>query len=399
MTIKEMVEKHNSLLDKIDALYETGVTEKRSLTSEEERNIVELRAEALVLKEKIESAKAEARSGAVVVEEEKEERGKETMEMTKELEVRGIEQYLRREFDGEELRAMSTTQGAGAGNAGGLIPTYLHGEIVKSLPEVAPLFSLVPKLTPVAGTVRIAKETNLENASFVGEGVQLAPSDPTLATIELKQVRAGSAIDIHQHLINDAGIDVVSYAQNLLFRRLGYALDRAMINGNETQNSIQGLVRVKENALGFKNTCRVNTARPDVLEIEDLLKMASSMETVYQTGAKWIMNRALFQQIFTMVDLTGKPFMVREVVGDKITYKILGMEVLINDVAPNIFLVNFEHAYAGMIKKEASLKTVDSDRQSALAGTTTLVLDTYIDAKIVQEKAIRYLAISGADQA
>ena len=37
--------------------------------------------------------------------------------------------------------------------------------------------------------------------------------------------------------------------------------------------------------------------------------------------------------------------------------------------------------------------TVSSDKASALAGTVTLVLDTYVDAKIVQPKAIRFLKV------
>ena len=46
-----------------------------------------------------------------------------------------------------------------------------------------------------------------------------------------------------------------------------------------------------------------------------------------------------------------------------------------------------------MIKKEVGLKLIDSDGTNALAGTVTLVLDTYVDAKIVQPEAIRFLKV------
>ena len=162
-----------------------------------------------------------------------------------------------------------------------------------------------------------------------------------------------------------------------------------MITGDGTDN-IQGLDVVKTS---HTTTCKVETAASSVIAIDDLMKMAADMETVYQSGAKWIMNRDLFEQIFLLKDGNGRPYLVRDVVNDVVTYRLLGLEVLINDAAENVYLVNFAHAYSGMIKKDVALTTVSSDKASALAGTVTLVLDTYVDAKIVQPKAIRYLQI------
>lgn len=379
--VKEKIEQRNALLKEIKEITSVCVSEQRGLTEEEDASVAELKIQEMELAEEIKTLKEEARNGSTIIEEKIEERGNVDMKNMKDLEIRGVSQFLRRE-DGEELRNMNY-----AGN-GALVPEYLHSEVVKALPEVAPLFAEVPKITPVSGTVRIAIEDNIGDAGFVGEDAGVTLSDATFKTVELKQVRAGSAIELTQKLINDAGMDIVSYSQNLLFTRLGYALDRAMITGSGNDN-IQGLNTVKTKNVDI---CKVDGA----VSVETLLRMASDMETVYQTGAKWVMNRSLFQEIFCLVDANGRPFMVREVVADKVVYKILGLEVVINDSAENIFLVNFGHAYAGMIKKEASLTTVNSDRASALAGTTTLVLDTYIDAKIVQPKAIRYLEVGSA---
>lgn len=383
--IRDLIEERNVILKTLKDMSDKCVSEKRGLTEAENVEVAELRAKEIELKDEIKALKEEIREGAVIIEETKEERGNVDMEMNKELEIRGVSQYLRRE-DGEELRKMDY-----AGN-GKLVPEYLHGEVVKSLPEVAPLFALVPKITPQSGTLRIAVEDNIGSAGFVGESANIDVNKATFKTVELKQQRAGSAIELTQKLINDAGVDIVSYSQNLLFRRLGYALDKEMIKGNGT-TSIEGLETVKSGT--NETTCKVEGE----INIDSILKMASDMETVYQTGAKWVCSREIFQELFALVDETGRPFMVRDVVADKVTYKILGLEVLVNDNAENLYLVNFAHAYAGMIKKEASLTTVSSDRASALAGTTTLVLDTYIDAKIVQPKAIRFLTGEGSFRA
>ena len=386
--MKALLEKKNSLMAQAEEMLANCETEVRGLNAEENEKYENLVKEIEKVNEEIRAAEEENKKDAVVVEIENEEvKGEErNMELTKELEMRGIEQYLKKQ-DGEELRAMTVSAN------GQLVPTYLHQDIVQALPEVAPLFSMVPKITPVAGTVRIAVEDNLGEASFVGEAASLKAVDATFKYVELKQVRAGSAVEINQHLINDAGIDITNYCQNLLFRRLGFALDKAMITGTGTDN-IQGLSTVKSGT--NETVCKVETTGVNVIAIDDLMKMAASMETVYQTGAKWVMNRQLFEQIFVLKDANDRPYLVRDVVNDVVTYKLLGLEVLINDAADCIYLVNFAEAYSGMIKKDVSLTTVSSDKASALAGTVTLVLDTYVDAKIVQPKAIRFLKVKEA---
>lgn len=378
MKIKELIEKRNALVEEQNTLLNTVETEVRALSTEEDAKFAELGVEIDNLDKTIEKLEARSKEAVVeTVEKIDEERG---INMDKTLEVRGTEQYLRKQ-DGEEIRSMTY------GSNGHLVPEYLHGELVEKMEEVAPLFNMIPKLTPVSGTLRVAKEVDLGSAGFVGEGNDININDFKTETVELKQNRAGSAIVLSQKLINDAGIDVVGYSNDLLFRRLGYALDRAVITGTGIDN-IEGLVKAPV-------SCEMVTAATGTLAIDDLMKVASDMKAVYQTGAVWVMNRASFQKIAAMKDGNGHFFMVRlQEVDGSIAYKLFGITIIINDAAGEvIYLVNFAHAYKGMIKKEVGLKLIDADRVNALAGTVTLVLDTYVDAKIVQPEAIRVLKI------
>ena len=377
MKLKELLEKRNACIDEQNAILDSVEQEVRSLTDAEEVRFNELEAEVEKIDNTIQKLEERKKGSVKETEEKVEERG---IEMNKELEMRGIAQYLRKEA-GEELRQMTYSAN------GHLVPEYLHGELVEKMEEVAPLFADVPKLTPVSGTLRIAREKDLGKAGFVGESESISPADFTTDTVELKQNRAGSAIVLSQKLINDAGVDVVSYSNELLFRRLGYALDRCMITGNGTDN-IQGLTQAP-------TECKVELATPETLTIDDLMKVASSMKAVYQTGAKWVMNRENYQKIAAMKDGNGHFYIVREQeVDGTIAYKLFGLTIVINDAAKDIYLVNFAHAYKGMIKKEVGLKLIDADQTNALAGTVTLVLDTYVDAKIVQPEAIRFLKVS-----
>lgn len=384
--MKELIEKKNSLMAEAQKILNEARVEKRGLNEDEDERYNSLKMQIEEINLDIKKAETEARNGSVeVIDDITVEKRKESnnMEMTKELEIRGVEQYLRKQ-DGEEVRAMTYSTN------GHLVPEYLHGELIRTLPEVAPLFAKIPKLTPVSGTLRVAREKTLGDAGFVGEDEELQLADVKTDFVELTQKRAGSAIELSQKLVNDAGINVVGYSQDLLFRRLGYALDRAVITGDGTK-SLEGLNQSPKE-------CKVALAVPKVLAIDDLMKVAASMKTVYQTGAVWIMNRASFEKIAAMKDGNGHFYIVRAAeVDGTIAYKLFGLTIEINDSCGNkIFLVNFAHAYKGMVKKEVSLKQIDADKYNALKGTITLVLDAYVDAKIVQPEAIKYIDLDAA---
>ena len=365
-TIKALKEQYNSILDKIDAIYDRGIVETRSLDESENSEIETLQKEAEEIKAQIEE---EERS---LEESDKEENA--LMENTVDLEIRGMEDYIRGN-DSEELRAMTL-----ADNSKGIVPSVLDKNIIKKIEEVAPIFNEVTKFTPVAGTLTIPIENNIGNASFVGEGTGTSETKFSFKTVDLTQRRAGSEVTLSQFLINDSGIDIVNYAQEILFRRLGYALDRAMITGTVSGKSFEGLATVN-------TKCEYKGLKT----IDTFIGAMASMKTVYQSGAKWIMNRKSFELIVKMKDATGNLYVAREVIGTGIQYKLFGLEILINDAVANdyVYLVNIKEAYRGMIKKGTSLSKISEDTQNRRAGTVTLVLDTYVDARIVQEEAIK----------
>ena len=370
-TIKALKEQYNSVLDKIDAIYDKGIVETRSLDESENSEIETLQKEAEEIKAKIEE---EERS---LEEADKEENT--SMENTVDLEIRGMEDYIRGN-ESEELRAM-TLQTDGKG----IVPSVLDKNIIKKIEEVAPLFNQVTKFTPVAGTLTIPIEDNIGDASFVGESATTSETKFSFRTVDLTQRRAGSEVTLSQFLINDSGIDIVNYAQEILFRRLGYALDRAMITGTTGAKSFEGLATVN-------TTCAYESAG-SAKTIDTFIGAMASMKTFYQSGAKWIMNRETFEFVVKLKDATGNLYVAREVVNTGIQYKLFGLEIMINDACAKdyVYLANIKEAYRGMIKKGTSLSKISEDTQNRRAGTVTLVLDTYVDARIVQPEAIKVI--------
>ncbi len=390
MSIKSLVEKKNSLIAEAEAMLNVAETEVRGLNDEENSAYEAKLAEIENLDRTITQMEERAKAESVEVVENKEDEGekRDMQNMTQENEIRALEAYMRGQ-DCEELRAMTTS------TSGAVIPTHLSGEVIKKLEEVAPLFSMVPKLTPVSGYLEILKETDIEKAGFVGESTNLELKDFSMGKVKLEQRRCGSAVELSQHLINDSGIDIVGYTKEVLYRRLGYALDRAIVNGDKA-NSFEGLNQAPE-------TCKVDTLSNSAVSIEDFINVLNAMHPSLQNGAVWVMSRELFNKVALLKDGVGNFYLMRQlnVVTQQPEYRLLGCPIFISDAVDKdmtankkiAFLVNFGQALKGMVKKDMELKQISGDTANALKGTHTFTLDIYADVKIVQENAIKVLTV------
>lgn len=382
MKIKALIEKREALKAELKEITDLAVTEVRGLTPEEDEKFTKIEEEIRGLDSTISKAEQTEKEDVVkqeIVKDEAQEGEERGINMDKEKELRGLDAFIRKE-ENQELREMNTT------SQGGIIPTHLHSEIVEALEEVAPLFAMVPKLTPVAGNLEILREGDLGTAGFVGESADLEASDFNFTKVKLEQRRCGSVIQLTQKLVNDSGIDIVSYSKKNLFRRLGYALDRTMVNGKVASEQFEGLVNAPEG-------CKVESAAAGVVTIDDYMNTLNAMHPNYQAGAVWVMDRKEFNRLALMKDAIGNYFLTRDIINGKPQYRLFGCPIHINDAVAdvNAYLVNFSEAYAGMIKKDTELKHINADTKNALRGSATLVLDMYADCKIKNEKAIKVL--------
>lgn len=382
-TVKAHVEKINALKQELREMLDNCTKEVRALNSDEKEMFDKKEQE---IRELTETVRIIEERGKNIVEK-VEIRETEKVEDVRATEIRQMDAFIRK--NEAELRAMNMTSGAT------LVPTHLYGEVIEKLEEVAPLFSMVQKLTPVNGFLEIMKEDNIGTAGFVGDMTDVSTSDFTVKKVKLEQRRCGSAIELSQHLVNDAGIDIVAYAKNLLIRRLGYALDRAMVNGLRASNQFEGL----ESAPA---SCEIETAENGVIAMDDFLGTLNSLHPTYQTNAVWVMSKELFNDVAMRKDAIGNYYMLRQlnVVTNKPEYSLFGAKIFINDAVQRpeagnkaCFLVDFTNSHAGMIKKAVELRHISGDTKNALRGSHTLVIDMYADVCIKNEDAMRTIKV------
>ena len=255
-------------------------------------------------------------------------------------------------------------------------------EIVEQLFENASILPLTDIVPCKGETMEFSKEDELGEAGFIGEMEDVELTDFKLGKVTVKQIRCGSAIELSKHLINDETVDILSYSQNLVAKRIGNVLAKAFVEGaTDTKGKIEGLNEVE---------CEVVNGG---IEMDALMNVQLAMHPDLQNEAVWVMNRKSFNTTALLKNSNGDYYMVKDVVNGKVVYKLLGHEVLINNACADgvVYFVNFKSAYKTILKRAFEISVIDGDTKNKLKGSATVVGDIYLGSSVVNVQAIKAL--------
>ena len=380
--IKELKELRNAKLVEAHKLVTSAQTETRSLNEQEDAQFKKLTEEVRAIDEQIKNEK-ELRS----LNGEDKQLEEPKMENTQELEVRGLEQYLRKQ-DGEEKRALVVTADGSA-----VIPELVEGNIIKKMEETSPVFAKARKFPSTSGNLKIAKETATSAAGFVGEGQDVAEGAVSLGDVTLTQKRVGAAISLSNQFINDSAVNIVDYSVELLARRTAKAIEKSILVGT-----------VADEFKGIKGTAGVAEVEvaAGAITVDTLMDVYNAVHPEFLNGAEWVMSRAIFNQVSKLKDGNGHFYMQNGVINGRLTYTLLGAPVNVTDALDAgaadgevpILFINVEQAYAVMIKKGLELKHITADTTQAMRGSQLLVLDGYMDGAVYNEQAVARVKVT-----
>lgn len=363
--------------------------EVRALNAEERSQIANLTNEIEDLKATIDLMEEKRAKTPEQKVELKEKRDEETR--AKEV----LAKWLKREdFSAEERTLMSNN------TSGAFLPTTINKEIIKQLGEIAPLFNLARRFN-TKGTLRIINETGWgtkgvakKGAEITAEGVSFPVEDPTFKTVELTAHKIATEIDVTFEMLRNSEIDITSYVMDLLIRRLGAEINALLMMGSGVGQP-QGLAKAE-------NVIKVQAKKVGV-EITDFIKVQTAMHPDYVGGCKWFMNRATFQAAATMLDNTGRPYMVSEwdVVNNKPVYKLLGHEIVISDVMDGIqatktavVFANPAMAYAINVIADINIRQLQEVKYTD--GIEVFAGYLMADGKVYNGDAVAYLNMPSA---
>jgi len=394
--LKAMLEKRNALVTEMETVIDVVETETRSFEEAELSRLSELKAEITSLDGTINQIK-ELR-GLSKAEKENDFGGQkmDAKEMNKEMEIRGIEQYLRGR-DGEERRALAdattvgnTTEGTG-GNGGITVPTSVYDTIIEQMTEVSPVFAAARKFGSVTGNLKVAREDGLNDEGFIGETLDASKIKPILKTVTLTQKRVGAAIQLTNQLINDSGVDIVSYANGRLTRSAAKAIERGILIGAKSGEDAANTFKPIIGSAGVVNIDLAATTGPTV---EELLDIYAAINPAYLDGAMFVVSRKVFNAILKLKDGDGSYLVFRDIVNGKPGYTLFGVPVHVSAVLKDqvarkeLVFGNFKEAYGMLVKKDMNIVTVTADTAQALAGGRLAVLDTYMDGAVINPEAV-----------
>lgn len=393
--LKSLKEKRNALIQEMSTLADTVDKEVRGFSKAELSRISEIKAEVASLDSTIESIK-EVRSLAKVEDEEKGE--KQHMELKeKELEIRGMEQFLRGQY-GEERRALTNantaegvgTEGGTAGQQGVTIPEGVYGEIIELLGENAPVFEMARKFPSVTGNLKVAREGDQSDEGFIGETLDATKLKPMLKAVTLKQKRVAAALQLTNQLVNDSAVDIVEYSTRRLSRSAAKAIERGILIGAKTGEEADDTFRP---IIGDTAVLSHTVAAVNELTVEEILDIYGTLNPAYLDGAAWIVSRAVFNKMLKLKDGDGSYLVFRTIVEGRPGYTLLGCPVYVSDVLKDnatsqVVFGNITEGYGMLIKKDMNLVAVTADTTQALAGGRLYVLDAYMDGAVINPNAI-----------
>jgi HK97 family phage major capsid protein/HK97 family phage prohead protease len=305
------------------------------------------------------------------------ERGNQNMEMLMEKRTSEFTEMLK----GETRSLQTTAEGAN------LIPKQVANEIVLKMEETSPIFAKVRKIGSVAGSLRVTRENDAVVAGFVGEGEDVLEGAIDFRYVDLKQKRVGAALTLSKQLINDTAVNVEEYAKNLLARRTAKAIERSILTGNGDLE-FNGIV----NDAAIKSVDAENAVTMD-----KLAELHLTILPEFLTGASFIMNRTVFNEVAKMRDNNGHAYIQNGVVNGKFQYNLFGFPVEITEALPDtnpVLFGNFDEAYSVMVKQEQGLTEVAADTKNAMAGTKLFVFDSYMDGAVTNPQAIAKLIVT-----
>jgi HK97 family phage major capsid protein len=161
---------------------------------------------------------------------------------------------------------LSTTSAASA-----VVPTDFYDRLIAHLIEVSGIMQAGPTVLNTAGgeTLQIPKTTSHSTAALTGQGQNLPTSDPVMALATLSAYKYGIMLQVGRELVDDSGVDLVSYLAMQAGRAVGNALGSDLINGNGSAKP-SGLIFATSASPGVTGTVTGLAGIPTYANLVDL---------------------------------------------------------------------------------------------------------------------------------
>jgi HK97 family phage major capsid protein len=384
--IKQQIEARQRAWEEAKGLLDAAAAEKRDLTAEETAKYEKISADLDARAKVIESLKEDA---------EREVRAAESMRGL-EAQAKPVEVAKSDKSDADALRSLARGEIRSyefekrdvlKASTGSPVPTSFYNEVLMLARLVGgPLETSTILNTNGGENLQIPSLASYSSGTAFGEASPIGESDPTFNSfITLGAFKYSFLTQVSRELVEDAGVDIVSFLAAQTGNALGFSVNNALTNGTGT---VEPFGIVGRSAAGVTGTSIAPTA-------DNLIDLVYSVDTMGRRlpGTGFMMNRSSIANVRKLKDGQGQ-YLFSPAVSAEQYDLLLGYPIFENPTMANagtaVKSVLFGHLPSYFVRSVGGLKLDRSDDFAFANDLITFRATWRIDGNLAQTSHIKH---------
>jgi len=384
--IKQQIEARQRAWEEAKTLLDAAAAEKRDLTAEETAKYEKISADLDARAKVIESLKEDA---------EREVRAAEAMRGL-EVQAKPVEVAKTDRSDADALRALAKGEirtyefekrDVLKASTGSPVPTSFYNEVLMLARLVGgPLDTSTILNTAGGENLQIPSLAAYSSGTAFGEAAAIGESDPTFNNfITLGAYKYSFLTQVSRELVEDAGVDIVSFLASQTGNALGFSVNNALTNGTGT---VEPFGIVNRAGSGVTGTSVAPTA-------DNLIDLVYSVNTAGRRlpGTGFMMNSASIANVRKLKDNSGQYIFAPAISADQYDL-LLGYPIFENPTMSNagtaVKSVLFGHLPSYFVRSVGGLKLDRSDDYAFANDLITFRATWRVDGNLPQTSHIKY---------
>lgn len=369
MNLKAMIEKRNSLVEEVNAMFAKAETEVRGLNEEENAKYDELVTNIRSLDETMEKMKQRFKTTEVPDDEKRSVGTAPKTEPTEVVEARAFAQLIRENRAGEMAKSSN----------GAVIPETIANRILDEVKQIAPLYELATKFH-VPGKLDFPVASGKINTAYADEFTALTSSAVTFTKRQLDGFLVGALSKVSVSLINNSQFDITSYVVNKVAKSIALFMEGQIINGSKEAGKMLGILADDTGIVG-----KVETVG-DLPTVDEYIAIQAEIPQQNQAGARWLVSKATLLAMRQLKDENGRYFLQNDLT-QGFGYTFLGKPVMVSDQMPDnkVIYGDFSAVYIN-VHEDISIKVLEEKYADEHAIGVVAWLE--MDAKPVEQQKL-----------
>ena len=369
MNLKAMIEKRNSLVEEVNAMFAKAETEVRGLNEEENAKYDELVTNIRSLDETMEKMKQRAKAIEVPDDEQRSVGTAPKTEPTEVVEARAFAQLIRENRAGEMAKSSN----------GAVIPETIANRILDDVKQIAPLYELATKFH-VPGKLDFPVASGKITTAYADEFTALTSSAVTFNKRQLDGFLVGALSKVSVSLINNSQFDITSYVVDKVAKSIALFIEDQIINGSKDAGKMLGILADDTGIVG-----KVETVG-DLPTADEYIAIQAEIPQQNQAGARWLVSKATLLAMRQLKDGNGRYFLQNDLT-QGFGYTFLGKPVMVSDnmADKKVIYGDFSAVYIN-VHEDISIKVLEEKYADEHAVGIVAWLE--MDAKPVEQQKL-----------